>query len=244
MAQTFAQSDRDIISLFKPSRQVRAFEEVMRQIRTLLADGRLAPGDKLPPERELAARLSVSRNTVREALRTLEISGVIMLRRGPRGGAFILDPDAARSAGMLGRSLQFTDVAVADITQAMRAITMMLLDTAMPVIDETGFDALNANIARASATSEPAERSATIIRFYAELAAITGNPILIDLAESLCEILNSWVQRLGSLGSDNVLESRRTIVACMRARDLDGAKRELDRYLDALHTKWLAGERS
>lgn len=233
--------DRDPLALFQPTRQVRAFEEVIGQVRALLAEGHLKAGDKLPPERDLATRLSVSRNTVREALRMLEISGVIELKRGARGGAFIIDPDGDRTIGLLGRSLRFTDVSVADLTQAMRAITMMLLDAAIAEIDDSGIHALEANIAEAEAVADTAARSVTIIRFYFLLAETTGNPILIELAESFCDILRSWVQRLGSLGSTRVLESRRRIVDHLRRRDLDGAKAELDRYLAELHAMWLNG---
>lgn len=239
-----AASDQDTLALFQPKKQVRTFEEVIAQIRAVLAEGKLGPGDKLPPERDLAARLSVSRNSVREALRTLEIGGVIELRRGARGGAFILDPEGDRSIGMLGRSLKFTDVSVADITQAMRALTMMLLDASMPSMDASGIEALEANIAEAAATSDRAERSAVIIRFYLLLAQSTGNPILVELAESLCAILQSWVQRLGSLDSDHVLDARREIVKHIRGRDVDAAKRELDRYLSDLHELWLSGDKS
>lgn len=242
--QRSTDSDRETLALFQPKKQLRTFEEVISQIRAVLAEGRLGPGDKLPPERDLAARLSVSRNSVREALRTLEIGGVIELRRGARGGAFILDPEGDRSIGMLGASLKFTDVSVADITQAMRAITMMLLDAAMPTMDNAGIAALEANIAEAAATADAASRSAIIIRFYLVLAETTGNPILVQLAESLCEILQSWVRRLGSLDSDHVLSARRRIVDDLRARNLDAAKAELDRYLGELHELWLSGDKA
>lgn len=234
----------DVLARFEPARQVRAFEAVMGQIRVLLSEGLFRRGDKLPAERDLAARLGISRNTVREALRMLEISGVIELRRGPKGGAYILDPQGDKAIGPLGRSLRFTDVSVADVTQAMRALTMMLLDAAIPDINEASIARLEANIADAARTGDPAARSAKIICFYELLAAATGNRILMELASSLSEILLAWVLRLGSLGSDRVLDSRRRIVACLRTRDSEGAKAELDRYLSELHDKWLEGDRS
>lgn len=60
-----------------------------------MAAGALRPGDKLPPERDQALKLRVSRTAVREALRSLEIAGVVGLQKGSKGGAFILkgDPD-------------------------------------------------------------------------------------------------------------------------------------------------------
>src|SRR5690242_17566569 len=81
--------------IFGPARPRRTFEEIINQIKTNIEEGRLKRGDKLPTERALAAQLQVSRNTVREALRTLEISGFIILKRGPTGGAFVAASDPA-----------------------------------------------------------------------------------------------------------------------------------------------------
>ena len=75
---------------FVPIAPQRAFEEIAAQIRELVAQGRLKPGDRLPPERELAVRFHVSRNTLREALRALELAGMIELRKGATGGAFVM----------------------------------------------------------------------------------------------------------------------------------------------------------
>jgi GntR family transcriptional repressor for pyruvate dehydrogenase complex len=232
---------RDTVSLFKPAKPLRAFEEIIGQIRGLIAAGELGVGDKLPAERVLAAQLEVNRHTVREALRALEISGIVTLKRGAHGGAFIVDPEGDKSVGLLGRSLRFTDVSVADLTQAMRSITMMLLEAAMPVIDEEDLIAIEDNIAAAEAIENPGARSAVIIRFYVQLAEASRNPILVELAESFCEILLSWVVRLGSLSSDRVLASRRSIVASLRKHDRVAAQAELERHLRELHGLWLSG---
>src|SRR6476619_4824745 len=67
---------------FEPIRTRRAFEEICDRIRAQIAAGKLRPGDKLPPERELALQLGVGRNALREALRSLEIAGIVRLQKG------------------------------------------------------------------------------------------------------------------------------------------------------------------
>ncbi|MFA7556174.1 MAG: GntR family transcriptional regulator [Hydrogenophaga sp.] len=67
----------------------RAADEISAQVREMIASGRLRPGDRLPSERELSARMQVSRNTLREALRALEHAGIIEMRKGATGGAFV-----------------------------------------------------------------------------------------------------------------------------------------------------------
>ena len=76
----------------RPASAARAWQIVLERIEADLLDGRLAPGDRLPPERELAARLGVGRSSVREALRVLEVLGLIRTGTGsgPTSGAIII----------------------------------------------------------------------------------------------------------------------------------------------------------
>ena len=76
---------------FQPIHVRRTFEEICGSIREQLALGVLKPGDKLPRERDLAEQLGVSRNVLREALRSLEMAGLLRLQKGVKGGAFIQD---------------------------------------------------------------------------------------------------------------------------------------------------------
>ena len=72
----------------------RAFEVIAAQIRAELSAGRLKSGERLPPERDLALRFGVSRNTLREALRSLENAGLLQLRKGATGGAYVRESTA------------------------------------------------------------------------------------------------------------------------------------------------------
>lgn len=67
----------------------RAFEDVVEQVRQAIVEGRLRPGDRLPPQRELKEMFQVSRATVMEALRVLEKAGLVAMRPGTAGGAFV-----------------------------------------------------------------------------------------------------------------------------------------------------------
>jgi GntR family transcriptional repressor for pyruvate dehydrogenase complex len=70
----------------------RSFEIVLRQIRDAIERGLIKPGDKLPAEPDLAAEFGVSRSVLREALKVLELSGYLEIRRGYRGGTFVSNP--------------------------------------------------------------------------------------------------------------------------------------------------------
>ena len=76
----------------------RVYESVAEQIRQAIFSGQLAPGHKLPPERQMAQQFATSRVALREALRSLEQEGMIEIRRGFGGGAFVADFDKALRA--------------------------------------------------------------------------------------------------------------------------------------------------
>jgi DNA-binding FadR family transcriptional regulator len=71
----------------------RGFEYIFEQIRGSIAAGELRPGDRLPPEREMATMFGVSRQGVREALRGPEVAGLVVCRTGVTGGAFVRHGD-------------------------------------------------------------------------------------------------------------------------------------------------------
>jgi DNA-binding FadR family transcriptional regulator len=79
--------------MFQRVRVGRVSEEVVRQVQDAIFSGTLGPGDRLPPERELAEQFGLSRMSVRDALRTLESSGLVEIKVGSNGGAFIREPN-------------------------------------------------------------------------------------------------------------------------------------------------------
>ena len=77
------------LTKFGPYKPPRAFQEIADQIKKAILDRKLKPGERLPSERELAEQFQVGRLTIREALRSLETSGIITIRKGSGGGAFV-----------------------------------------------------------------------------------------------------------------------------------------------------------
>lgn len=75
--------------MFEKAKQIRIFQDVVDQIQGAILDGRIRPGEKLPPERELKETFHISRGTLREALRVLEQKGLIEIRLGVGGGAIV-----------------------------------------------------------------------------------------------------------------------------------------------------------
>ncbi|GIU49207.1 FadR/GntR family transcriptional regulator [Shewanella sp. KT0246] len=77
------------MSNFKPIKQVKASDEVFNQLKSAIFDGQYCAGDKLPSERELIETFSVSRTVIRESFKALEANGLIEIKQGATGGAFV-----------------------------------------------------------------------------------------------------------------------------------------------------------
>lgn len=95
---------------------------IVDQIRTLIRGQQLVPGDRLPSERALGERLRVSRATVRQALKVLEASGLIEIRVGSRGGAFVIDPPWTRVASGLADLVTLSALTAVELAEARQVI--------------------------------------------------------------------------------------------------------------------------
>lgn len=89
MTDVVAPLSRADEAVFRPVRAGNAFEEAVERLLQAIKLGVVAPGDRLPAERDLAARLGVSRVTLREAIRALQQAGYVESRRGRYGGTFV-----------------------------------------------------------------------------------------------------------------------------------------------------------
>ena len=236
--------DTRAVPAFAPVRPRRAIEEITGQIRDLIRDGALREGDKLPAERALAAQLDVSRSTLREALRMLEIGGFVVQRKGAKGGSFITAADRHGVGEQRVGPLRLTDFSVADLTRAMRAVTAMLVEAALPSLTEDDLAAMAANIAAAEALgSDPEGRSDLLIAFYRLLAEATGSPVLVALTTTFVDLLRDWVRRAGAISDDRVIKARRVLLGHLQRRDAKAALRGVDAYFEGLHDYWLRDHR-
>ena len=224
---------------FGPVRSTRLFEEICDQIRGQLSLGKIGPGDKLPPERDLAEQFGVSRAAVREALRTLEVSGLIELRKGPKGGAFMLEEGAPLTQSFESM-LDLGRVPLRDLTEARVLITEVVVRLACERGTKRDFAAIEKHInhlEEAIARGEAYKNFNFITDFYDLLAAATGNQMLRFLTNGIAQVLSGLIGSKHPGPIDDLVERRREILASLRARDADGAKKLLTNHLMHVHTK-------
>lgn len=102
---------------FVPARRTRSFDDVVEQIRSAVLDGRIKQGERLPNERDLCRIFQVSRSTLREGLRTLEVLGVVEIRPGSAGGIFASEPRGDQVSFALEALLRFQGASAHDLAE-------------------------------------------------------------------------------------------------------------------------------
>src|SRR5215216_6352113 len=141
-------------ALFEPIAATRASSTIADQIRSAIVGGRLAAGDRLPPERELAEQFGVSRVTVRDALRALEAMGLIKVRVGARGGAFVTAPTGSHIGQTMSDMMMMQAITPADIVEARLIVELGTVTLACVRATEPDLDALRTLADRSHAELE------------------------------------------------------------------------------------------
>src|ERR1700694_565166 len=225
---------------FRPIRTRRAFEEICERIREQLALGVLKPGDKLPPERDLAQQLGVSRNVLREALRTLEMAGVLRLQKGVKGGAFVQEGDTSRMNDVMRDMLSLGTISVRELSEARIHVLDLVVRLACANARQADFEALEANIERtelATAEGPLLDRVECSREFYKLLAMATRNKVIAMIVDSVTEIHMRFVYaKVASSGAatPRLAEKRRQFLSALRARGVASARGLMGAHLESI----------
>src|ERR1700738_4836458 len=148
---------------------------MVEEIKRWIADRKLAPGDKLPKENELQTLFGVSKGTAREALKSLEVQGLVTVSTGPTGGATISAVPLERTFQLVQNYLFFRDLNVAQIYSIRRMLEPELAAGAVAHLTDPDFEALEHSIhicapVPASAAQARAQRQEDL-HFHDVLAA-------------------------------------------------------------------------
>lgn len=224
--------------MFQPVRPRRAFEAVCDQIRRQVADGVLLPGHRLPGERELAEEFGISRSAVRQALRNLELAGIVQSRTGVNGGFFIKNGGSDGITQAVRDMVALKQVPVSDVTEARILLCGLAIKLACERGTEEDFAAIEADIDRFAELvrqGKPVRDSGLITEFYRLIGRATHNEVIVMLIDALSEILRGLIAQLQTPHS-NVVQVRRKVLRLMRERDAEKASAALAKHLTALHT--------
>jgi DNA-binding FadR family transcriptional regulator len=225
--------------MFKVIKGKRLFEQVADEVRAAMGSGELRPGDKLPPETEMSKMFGVSRPAIREALRILELSGLIAIKKGVKGGAFVTEPldESLSLRGYVSDRLRLGNLTIHQLTEARHSLETMVIDVASRKASRLDYNKLRASINRAEQLFKERkleEKSGENWGFHYLLAELTKNPILIDTLSAVNEISRYLMVKIETTPEMTVraLEAHRQIVELMEGGQIELAKQVNKRHIE------------
>jgi len=220
----------EVNNMFNNIKGKRAFEKVVDEIVAAIQSDKLRPGDKLPAEIELAKQLGVSRVTVREALRILELSGLILIKQGTKGGAFIKKVDAPQKLKeCLSDHLKVGNITIGQLAEARFWIESIIIDIVGQKARKKDFDLLRESIKKAEKfyhEGEEKKKTDENWDFHIILVKITGNYILIDTLTSIIELMRYMMLKITTDRkiTENAFKAHKKIVELLESGNLEKAK--------------------
>ncbi|WP_156760513.1 FadR/GntR family transcriptional regulator [Microbacterium karelineae] len=222
--------------------ETKAWRIVLEHVERRLRDGSLGPGDRLPGERDLATQLGVGRSSVREALRVLEVMGVLHTATGsgPRAGAVITTAAGSGVAQVLGlqaaaQAFDFDDIVETRLVLENAVVTSL----ATVSMDVEGGSALLDVMDDPDITRD--DFLALDARFHGLLAEATGNAVFGTIMTGLRAAIEAYVQH-GAHAIDDWEAARarlqaehRGVLAAISAGDADDARARIHAHISGYY---------
>lgn len=187
--------------MFTPARVGRAGEDVALQIEAAILERRIPPGESLPSERELQSQFQTSRGVIREAIRALKQKGLVEIRKGSKGGAYVKELEVANVSESLALFLKQHQIAPAYIAEFRESIDHTITTLAITRADDRTKQQLVEEVEKLQAIIAQPDPDMTMLgeidrELNIRLARMTGNPIFEWIMRALQLGFSSYDYRL------------------------------------------------
>ncbi|TQC46709.1 FadR family transcriptional regulator [Rhodococcus sp. WS4] len=217
-------------------RSEKLSEQIARQVLHDIEDQQLAPGTQLPAESSMCERFNVGKASVREAMRILEINGLISIRTGSGGGPVVGSTDGRGYGSMSTLHFQSMGATLRDLINARTALEPILAAQAAAQPGPDAGEALRASLEYSLHVSrtDSLRFASSNSDFHAVLYSVSGNPILALIARALRDI---WSVRVESVmlpeGERHEVESaHKRITEAVEQHDSQEAERQVREHLE------------
>lgn len=212
----------DYAALIGPVKNKRTFEGVSDKLKELIFDGTLKPGQQLPSEHALAKLFCVGRQSVREALRVLELSGFITIKAGVKGGAIIEGTMLSKIGGLFLDTFKLHKVSLEDCMAARKAIEASVMDSVIKNADQSDIESLRHNIMKAKAKLHENDSAyEENIDFHRILARASKNYTFCIVMESIMAVFSDLKTRSTTVSpkqSINIIKGHEAMVDAIAAK--------------------------
>jgi GntR family transcriptional regulator, transcriptional repressor for pyruvate dehydrogenase complex len=233
--------NNDIFKTIDPERRGTTSEEVISQLREMIHRGELRPGDRLPPERDLAKLLGVSRPTLRAGIRSLAAVGVLHSRQG--AGTFVVKTDGPPSldSSPLRLMASLHGLTSAEMFEARMSLEMAVAGLAAERATGDQMASMSEEVAGMFASlDDPEQFLVHDIRFHQTVAAASGNRILTSLMNMVATILFDTRIKTVKRATDlkESAEMHRAVYRAIRERNTEAARAAMREHLERAQRAW------
>jgi len=180
-------------TLFTPVKKRRLYEDIVDHIKELMAQGELKPGDKLPSERELADRFGVGRPTVREAIRTLSLMGLVEVGHGKRGTAVrdtAFEPYMESFKQQVSWMIEMEKTTLRQLVEVRDSLETRIALLAAERASDTQLDEMKGLLAEMAEHLDDTDAYLEVaIRFHRFMAQSTQNPIFYSTWDAFSDLI-------------------------------------------------------
>jgi GntR family transcriptional repressor for pyruvate dehydrogenase complex len=201
-----SKKEKEKEALFEPiETPKRNFEIIEASIRREIYSGTLVPGQKLPNENELARQFNVGRSAVREALKVLELAGLLVVRRGYNGGTFVAPPDFEEASEVLTPTFQPGTMALDQLLEACQTIEVRAAELAAAHASDLEISDLEELVQRIEQCAHlPARFLTAVVDFHLAVTELAHNAVYTLALQAM---RNTLIQELNRLISDQQLRT-------------------------------------
>ena len=171
-----------------PAKRARLSKGISKQLKDQIYQGVLKPGDRLPTLDALSEAFRVGKPVVREAIQSLENSGMIFVKPGAGGGAFVRKVGARILSEVFEGIIKLDSVSMDELTEARLIVEMAMLPSILDCIQPMDLKELEQNIAKARTSLKQRVKDSTNIEFHIILARINKNRLLLKIIEAFSEL--------------------------------------------------------
>ncbi len=237
-----------MLESLKPVSRVSVSDEIVDQMAGLISRGALKPGDRVPSEKQLCAQFGVGRTSVREALRSLSVMGILKTQRGE--GTFVSGERSRYLEKAMQWDLLLDGKAVADLIETRLMLECETASLAAERATDEDLAAISAAIGgmqhafsgpgvtgrdlsgrdlsgREPAGATPAEPERYLeadLQFHLAIARAARNPILVSLLGTIRGSMQAWIAKTVSTRADRSIKDHKKILGALRAGDRDKAR--------------------
>lgn len=219
---------------FQPIKIKKIYEEIVEQLKEMISNGELKPGQRLPSERDMAESLGVSRASVREALTALEAIGILDIRPGE--GTFVRETSVSTTFAPLAMVLEMEQNPGGQLMEVRRVLETEMAALAAQRATEEDIKNIETSLNRMKTAKTISQAVEADLRFHFSIAEATHNTILLRIMNTVADLMhNAFRVQREELFADKgteIIGEHEAIYNAIRGRNLETSKSKMLQHID------------